>query len=611
MATGGQPTVYGAIYSGIPVYEMNCRQVAVMRRKDDSFLNATQILKVAGVEKGRRTKILEREVQIGRHEKVQGGYGKYQGTWIPFERGVEIARQYGVDELLRSLFEYTPSPDDELDTPKKIKRPASVKTKSSSNIEDNNPAIKNSLVYGKKNIESQNGNNNNFGYYVPVHGSSSIPTSTMPPLSSHASSSFYHASGVVPPPNTSLHSNNVQQQISNGEKYRAILMSVFLNHESYKVPDLLTNPNPPVDLDIDLIIDDQGHTSLHWASALARINILQYLLSLKADPRRVNFNGESALIRSVLVTNNFDNDTFYDLLLLLAPCIDVVDKKGRTIFHHIALTAGIKGRIQASRYYLGTLLMVMKKLNLNISCIIDQKDKNGDTALNIASRISNRSLVEQLLRAGANPEIPNRAGLRPLDFGLEDSKLAELFQGGHEFFDSDGSGITPDYTEINMSEGSLHSELKQKTALLNKSNVQIATLAKTLARTRHAMNTLSTQVAYLSQRLQSYEPISQMNSSSHYLNESLFENKESYLQAQIIKLQSIINAHEIDIGNDKDLYMDKTLLPPSDFVGNTSEKVNQLVANILDLPVEQLNTLVDPLLVAVASEKNLDSAMEL
>jgi hypothetical protein len=73
--------VYSAVYSGIPVYEMLCRSVAVMRRRLDSYLNATQILKVAGVDKGRRTKILEREVQVGEHEKVQGGYGKYQGTW--------------------------------------------------------------------------------------------------------------------------------------------------------------------------------------------------------------------------------------------------------------------------------------------------------------------------------------------------------------------------------------------------------------------------------------------------------------------------------------------------------------------------------------------------
>ena len=50
-----------------------------MRRKHDGWLNATQILKVAGMDKPQRTRILEREVQKGVHEKVQGGYGKYQG----------------------------------------------------------------------------------------------------------------------------------------------------------------------------------------------------------------------------------------------------------------------------------------------------------------------------------------------------------------------------------------------------------------------------------------------------------------------------------------------------------------------------------------------------
>ena len=84
-ASGGPATaaarVYLATYSNVPVYELTVRGIAVMRRRADGFLNATQILKVAGVEKGRRTKILEKEILTGHHEKVQGGYGKYQGTW--------------------------------------------------------------------------------------------------------------------------------------------------------------------------------------------------------------------------------------------------------------------------------------------------------------------------------------------------------------------------------------------------------------------------------------------------------------------------------------------------------------------------------------------------
>lgn len=63
---------------------MVCRDVAVMRRRSDAYLNATQILKVAGFDKPQRTRVLEREVQKGEHEKVQGGYGKYQGHFTFF-----------------------------------------------------------------------------------------------------------------------------------------------------------------------------------------------------------------------------------------------------------------------------------------------------------------------------------------------------------------------------------------------------------------------------------------------------------------------------------------------------------------------------------------------
>lgn len=50
-----------------------------MRRRGDNWINATHILKVADFDKPARTRILEREVQKRVHEKVQGGYGKYQG----------------------------------------------------------------------------------------------------------------------------------------------------------------------------------------------------------------------------------------------------------------------------------------------------------------------------------------------------------------------------------------------------------------------------------------------------------------------------------------------------------------------------------------------------
>lgn len=73
--------IYLATYSSVAVYEFMVRGIACMRRRSDGYINATQILKIAGIDKAKRTKILEKEILTGEHEKVQGGYGKYQGTW--------------------------------------------------------------------------------------------------------------------------------------------------------------------------------------------------------------------------------------------------------------------------------------------------------------------------------------------------------------------------------------------------------------------------------------------------------------------------------------------------------------------------------------------------
>lgn len=64
------------------MYELIVGKELVMRRQHDGWLNATQLLKVANFDKPQRTRILEREVQKGTHEKIQGGYGKSQGEAI-------------------------------------------------------------------------------------------------------------------------------------------------------------------------------------------------------------------------------------------------------------------------------------------------------------------------------------------------------------------------------------------------------------------------------------------------------------------------------------------------------------------------------------------------
>lgn len=138
---------------------MEINGTTVMRRRSDNRLNATQILKVAGVDKGKRTKVLDKEILNGEHEKVQGGYGKYQGTWIKYDRGVEFCRQYGVEELLRPLLEYDMStdssatPQSKLDTPTKEQAMAAQRKRMYSGV-DTRPSTQDSNGTYFKNMSS-------------------------------------------------------------------------------------------------------------------------------------------------------------------------------------------------------------------------------------------------------------------------------------------------------------------------------------------------------------------------------------------------------------------------------------------------------------------------
>ncbi|KAL6947054.1 hypothetical protein ACO0QE_001914 [Hanseniaspora vineae] len=102
--------IYSAKYSGVEVYELVHPTGSIMKRKKDNWVNATHILKAANFAKAKRTRILERDVIAHQHEKIQGGFGKYQGTWIPLHLAFQLASKYEVVEDLRPLFEFVQLP---------------------------------------------------------------------------------------------------------------------------------------------------------------------------------------------------------------------------------------------------------------------------------------------------------------------------------------------------------------------------------------------------------------------------------------------------------------------------------------------------------------------
>lgn len=103
-----------------------------MRRCKDNYINATQILKVANIPKAQRTRILEKEVQKGLHEKIQGGYGRFQGTWIPLEVGQSLAERYHISPEMAPILHFVPDPNNPV--ARKMKPVKSSLSRTSSNI---------------------------------------------------------------------------------------------------------------------------------------------------------------------------------------------------------------------------------------------------------------------------------------------------------------------------------------------------------------------------------------------------------------------------------------------------------------------------------------------
>jgi ankyrin repeat protein len=524
---------------------MEVNNLVVMRRRDDSWLNATQILKIAGVEKGKRTKVLEKEILAGEHEKVQGGYGKYQGTWINYGRGVEFCRQYGVEEILRPLLEYDMGQDGltvaghgSVETPTKEQAMAAQRKRNMLNggIENRPPTNASNGTFfenisktavnavtaihkarldspgprpasgNRRPISAQRPSQSLMGSQESTYQGSSQqtmpatdlensfgPNSQLDPILRGPSASYFsnvpdygNTGDIQEPPRKRMRHLSSQEaptfSVNHGRKTSTGSALAYQQDDEFKYSvDLNLSGLPPLpqptteaglekqklltslfldssetdfskhpvltslsNEELDMPIDGTAHTALHWAATLARTSLLRALISKGANIFRLNGGGETALIRAALTTNNLDQGSFPELLELLGPTIEIRDGRGRTVLHHIAVSSAVKGRSSACRYYLESLLEFVvrqgsasnsqqnsfhsseyvaapsKSMGLVrfMSEMVNVADMAGDTALNLAARIGNKSIIHQLLEVGADPTIPNRAGLRPVDFGV-------------------------------------------------------------------------------------------------------------------------------------------------------------------------------------------------
>ncbi|KAI1283976.1 ANK-repeat protein MBP1 [Xylaria sp. FL0933] len=399
-----EPGIYGATYSGIPVYEYQFGpelKEHVMRRRSDNWINATHILKCAGFDKPARTRILEREVQKDVHEKIQGGYGKYQGTWIPLESGEQLARRNNIYDRLRLIFEYQPGAESPPPAPRHPSKPKAARKPAVPKWNNNPPPVPLPPPREEFETQSQVINEDDTPDNVTVASMSYMAEDDRPDLS--------HFTGHRKRNRDETIQDLTEQQHS---VYGDELLDYFLLSRQ---EEPTFRPEPPPNFQPDWYIDSERHSALHWASAMGDVDVIKQLKRFGANLGAQNCRGETPFMRSVNFTNCYEKQTFPAVMKELFDTIAIRDDTGCTVIHHAAIMKS--GRVQSqscSRYYLDSILNRLQETHdaNYVHQLLDVQDHNGNTALHLAAKVKARKCVRALLGRGAATDIPNAEGVR-------------------------------------------------------------------------------------------------------------------------------------------------------------------------------------------------------
>jgi len=496
-----------------------------MRRCNDNWVNATQILKAAKFPKAHRTRILEKEVQKGVHEKIQGGYGRFQGTWIPLDVARPLAHKYNITDQMAPILSYVPDPNNPLQRKNKVKATPMPsigsdlesplkKPKRTYNTKKKKAAAAAAAAMEKARLEGQGGDisqmiqpnheemfwqqppehqqvhmqhnepprHGGFQTSIPPQQFQQIPLQSqpqpqlqphlqqqqqlqlgqpqqipqpqqqyrqfppqqlfmyqragfaqqnMPPQPPHviAQPPFYpqgyhqhksNGSGgqhenwsqddgslstqmdeVMRDSDTSLSSGQSSPHESELKNHKAIYTDNLINffsNETNQVPEVLHHP--PSDFDFNEPIDEEGHTPLHWASAMANVSLIELLLKHGSDPLSPNGSGLNCVSRAIFFNNAYQKRNFHMLVDIMKNCLYTPDKSGRTPIHYIC--ESIKTKYDTSKYYLEVILNKLAQGNENLlKIVVNHKDIKGNSALELAQLSGNMELVQLLTRFGA------------------------------------------------------------------------------------------------------------------------------------------------------------------------------------------------------------------
>lgn len=463
--------IYKKFYKGINCLEIGVDSISIIKRSSDSFVNISNIFRVLKLDNFKSSKFLQ---HISPDELNRDTSDNSEITWISLRNAIEITKELEIYEILKPLLSTDvetlsdiPTKQELIDQGELITQDITIGTdnKATGITEANSGSLARSFSTLTESDELENNlTSPKYNRQAKSHHTSGMTSPYKKLKISSANNDDDELIAKEKLKDIVIYDHDTEQTkehfpyslkpvLDRDDKSKVILSSLFLpNQKEVSLLDLVGGDESQLNgLNIDEPIDDNGQTALHLVSTLGKINLVKELVERGATRTRGDKEGQTALIRAVHAVNCFENNCFDKLLDYLYPAIPILDHKGRTILHHIAYTCGRKGRSDACKYYLETLLEWIvqrgsylpgdQKLSLAkfMKEVVNIPDRNGDTCLNIAAIVGNKHIITQLIEVGADPTKANNAGVKPIDCGIDLKSLMASSSLAKPQSSSDGS----------------------------------------------------------------------------------------------------------------------------------------------------------------------------
>ncbi|KAF3993447.1 hypothetical protein FT663_00470 [Candidozyma haemuli var. vulneris] len=421
--------VYSSVYSGQKFIEIVLRfnkvssdddSIHILRRVRDSYINVSQLLSVL-VNLGQFSEdqvdsFLENDI-FTNPQYFQGGndedrvlyndlrsheVSQVRGIWIPYDKAVSVALNNGIYDIVKKLLLVDVHDYEKL--PKKAESPGAVKRDADEEMTD---ALDGSPTKRRKTqptqhslVEAAAESNTNHPYCLPPSTFKEKDVDLVSEVKLKFSEIFKN-------------DGEVSAELSSSD-IKTMFQSVFEKCSA--------RSQSPMSI-LDVPLDSQGKTALHYAATLAS-NLVEIFIELGiSSPIRGDNNGESPLISAISVTNAMEKGNFVSMLdNWLWPDLWLFDNKRNSFLHHIIVSA--TKNHSASKYYLIKIITWMiqnanKEKNLHNLCtkIINAQDsESGNTALHLAGEHELRWFIFVLLELRADSQQANNVGVKPADF---------------------------------------------------------------------------------------------------------------------------------------------------------------------------------------------------